>query len=282
MKSTSAGALAIGFATVTTLAIGSASASAAPTVHQHHGLGASITRVISNVHTALPEHAQPAALPSSYSLTNYALSPGDQGAVNSCVSWAVAHTSMGLLENEQGISGGPNAPMFIYSQLVNGQNVGTYPEDNLDIAKQQGVDSESDYTQGSDDYQDTPTQSEVDNAAQWRISGYNSLPTGGSLRNAVESAISGGLPVIFSFDVYQSFEDMSQQTAQNYSYANPRGQQPLGGHEITIVGYTSQGVTIENSWGSGWGDSGYANLSWSFLAGAAEDAHSVGKLVDNS
>ncbi|HEY4460552.1 MAG TPA: C1 family peptidase [Pseudonocardiaceae bacterium] len=281
MKSTSAGALAIGFATVTSLALATG-ASAAPTVHQHHGLGASITHATSHEHSALAEHARPASLPSSYSLTNYALSPGDQGAVNSCVSWAVAHTSMGLLESEQGISGGPNAPMYIYSQLVNGQNVGTYPEDNLNIAQQQGVDSASDYTQGDTDYTDTPTQSETDNAAQWRISGYTSLPTGSSLRNAVESAVSSGLPVIFSFDVYQSFEDMSQQTAQDYSYSDPSGEQALGGHEITIVGYTSQGVTIENSWGSGWGDSGYANLSWNFLEGAAQDAHSVGKLVAGS
>jgi C1A family cysteine protease len=281
MKSTSAGALAIGFATVTSLALATG-ASAAPTVHQHHGLGASLAHATSHEHSALAEHARPASLPSSYSLTNYALSPGDQGAVNSCVSWAVGHTSMGLLEQEQGISGGPNAPMYIYSQLVNGQNVGTYPEDNLNIAQQQGVDSASDYTQGDTDYTDTPTQSETDNAAQWRISGYTSLPTGSSLRNAVESAVSTGLPVIFSFDVYQSFEDMNQQTAQDYSYADPSGEQALGGHEITIVGYTSQGVTIENSWGSGWGNSGYANLSWNFLEGAAQDAHSVGKLVDNS
>lgn len=281
MKSTSAGALAIGFATVSALAFGT-SASAAPAVHQHHGLGASLTHASGHEHSALAEHAVPATLPSSYSLTNYALDPGDQGQVNSCVSWAVAHTSMGLLENEQGISGGPNAPMYIYSQLVDGQNVGTYPEDNLNIAQQQGVDSESDYTQGDSDYTDTPTQSETDNAAQWRISGYTSLPTGSSLRDAVESAVAGGLPVIFSFDVYQSFEDMSQQTAQDYSYTDPSGEQPLGGHEITIVGYTSQGVTIENSWGSGWGDNGYANLSWNFLEGAAQDAHSVGKLVTNS
>ena len=284
MPMKSACALVAGLATVTSLAIGGASAAAAPTVHQHHfGLGATITHTSDHAHSALAVKASPATAPSSYSLSNYALSPGDQGEVNSCVSWAVGHTSMGLLENEQGISGGPNAPMYIYSQLVNGQNVGTYPEDNLNIAQQQGVDSESDYTQGDNDYTDTPTDAETANAANWKISGYNSLPTGSSLRNAVESAISSGLPVIFSFDVYQPFEDMTQQTAQNYSYADPTdGEQPLGGHEITIIGYTTQGVTIENSWGSGWGNSGYANLSWSFLEGAAQDAHSVGKLISGS
>ena len=284
MRIKSAGALVLGFATVISIAIGGADATATPALHQHHfGLGATITHATDHEHSAKAVLARPANAPASYSLTNYAVSPGDQGEVNSCVSWAVAHTSMGLLENEQGISGGPNAPMYIYSQLVNGQNVGTYPEDNLNIAQQQGVDSESDYTQGDSDYTDTPTQGETSNAANWRISGYTSLPTGDSLKSAVESAVSSGLPVIFSFDVYQSFEDMTQQTAQDYSYSDPNdGEQPLGGHEITIVGYTAQGVTIENSWGSGWGDSGYANLSWSFLEGAAQDAHSVGELVTNS
>jgi C1A family cysteine protease len=283
MKMKPAGALVVGLATVTSLAIGGAAdAAAAPTVHHHHfGLGASITNAPDNAHSALALRAKPATAPSSYSLADYALSPGDQGDTNSCVSWAVGHSSMGLLENEQGISGGPNAPMYIYSQLVDGQNVGTYPEDNLDIAQQQGVDSDSDYSQGDYDYTDTPTQSETANAANWRISGYTSLRTGSSLRTGVESAISSGLPVIFSFNVYQAFEDMSQQTAENYDYTDPSGQQPLGGHEITIVGYTSQGVTIENSWGTSWGNAGYANLSWSYLEGAAEDAHSVGKLVSS-
>ena len=278
----STGVVVVGITTLTALAIGGTGAAAAPaTAHHHHfGLGASITHSTGHTHSALAVTARPVDLPDSYSLTNYALTPGNQGQVNSCVSWAVGHTSMGLLENEQGISGGPNAPMYIYSQLVNGRNVGTYPEDNLNIAQQQGVDSESDYTQGDTDYTDPPTDAETQNAANWKISGYDSLPTGSGLRNAVESAISSGLPVIFSFDVYQSFEDMSQQTAQDYSYADPTdGQQALGGHEITIVGYTSQGVTIENSWGTGWGNSGYANLSWDFLEGAAQDAHSVGKLV---
>jgi C1A family cysteine protease len=277
----STGVVVVGITTLTALAIGGTGAAAAPaTAHQHFGLGASFTHSTDHMHSALAVTARPVDVPTSYSLTNYALSPGNQGQVNSCVSWAVGHTSMGLLENEQGISGGPNAPMYIYSQLVNGQNVGTYPEDNLNIAQQQGVDAESDYSQGDTDYTDTPTDAETRNAANWKISGYDSLPTGSGLRNAVESAISSGLPVIFSFDVYQSFEDMTKQTAQDYSYADPTGgQQPLGGHEITIVGYTDQGVTIENSWGTGWGADGYANLSWNFLAGAAQDAHSVGKLV---
>jgi C1A family cysteine protease len=285
MRNKPAGSVAVGIVAIAGLVVGGASAAAAPaaTHHQHHGLGAALAHSTDHVHSALALRARPADVPSSYSLSNYAAGPGDQGQVNSCVSWAVGHTSMGLLENEQGISGGPNAPMYIYSQLVNGQNVGTYPEDNLNIAQQQGVDSESDYSQGDYDYTDTPTQAETTNAANWRISGYNSLATGSGLQGAVESAISSGLPVIFSFDVYQNFEDMSQQTANDYSYADPNdGSQPLGGHEITIVGYTDQGVTIENSWGTSWGNSGYANLSWSFLEGAAQDAHSVGKLVASS
>ncbi|WP_215544502.1 C1 family peptidase [Amycolatopsis sp. CA-230715] len=217
--------------------------------------------------------------PSAYSLEDHTPTPGDQKSVNSCVSWAIDYSAMGVLESEQNVSGGPNAPMYTYSQLAGGQNVGTSVDDTLDIAKAQGVDAMSHYWQGNYDYRTLPDSDERANARNWRISGYNTLSTGAALKGEVESAISSGLPVIFSLDFYQSFSDMSADTARDYSYFPGDGERPDGSHEVTIVGYTAQGVRVENSWGTGWGDGGFANLSWDYLTWAALDAHSVGKLV---
>ncbi|AHH96639.1 C1 family peptidase [Kutzneria viridogrisea] len=257
-------------------------ASAAPA--PLHGMGAKTGHSHSHRTAPAAAPARAAALaaasaPASWTLADYALTPGDQGQVNSCVSWAIAHSAMGLLENEQGITGGPNAPMYSYAQLVRGQNVGTWPEDTLDIAYNQGIDSESDYWQGDYDYTTQPTRAQRANAWNWHISGYSNLRTGSGLRTDVQNAISQGNPVIFSFDVYPSFDKLKGQAARDYSYRPGASEKSVGSHEVTIIGYNSQGVRVENSWGTGWGDGGFVNLSWSYLTSAVLDAHSVGALV---
>ena len=217
--------------------------------------------------------------PASVDLTKYAATPGNQGQVNSCVAWAIDYSAYSILEGEQGISGGPQAPMYTYSQVVQGQNEGTSPEQHFQIATTQGVDSKSDYQQGDFDYTTQPTQSEIANAAKWKLSGYTPLHTGSQIKNDVESALAQGEPVTIGIPVYNSFMDLTSEQAASYSYEPASGEQSVGGHEITIVGYNSQGVRVENSWGEGWGDHGYVNLSWDFLANQVQEANAVGKLI---
>lgn len=38
-----------------------------------------------------------------------------------------------------------------------------------------------------------------------------------------------------------------------------------GYHQMTLVAYDSQGVTIQNSWGVEWGVGGFAKLSWNYI-----------------
>ena len=37
---------------------------------------------------------------------------------------------------------------------------------------------------------------------------------------------------------------------------------PLGGHCVLVCGYDKQGVWVQNSWGWGWGEYGFAKVSW--------------------
>ncbi|MCQ4042026.1 C1 family peptidase [Streptantibioticus rubrisoli] len=219
------------------------------------------------------------ALPASVDLTKYAAAPGNQGQVGSCVAWSIDYSAYSILEHEQGISGGPQAPMFTYSQIVHGQNVGTSPEQHFQIATSQGVDTKSDYWQGDFDYTTQPTANEIANAAKWKLSGYTPLHTGKQIKNDVESALGRGEPVVIAIPVYDSFFYLNQRQAASYTYSPAAGEQYAGGHEITIVGYNSRGVRVENSWGKNWGDRGYINLSWDFLAKQVQEANAVGKLV---
>ncbi|GAA1892685.1 C1 family peptidase [Streptantibioticus ferralitis] len=219
------------------------------------------------------------ALPASVDLTKYAATPGDQGQVGACVAWSIDYSAYSILEHEQGISGGPQAPMYTYSQIVQGQNVGTSPEQHFQIATTQGVDSKSDYSQGDFDYTTQPTANEIANAAKWKLSGYTPLHTGNQIKNDVESALSQREPVTIAIPVYDSFFYLTRQQAASYAYYPASGEQFAGGHEITIVGYNSKGVRVENSWGRGWGDHGYINLSWNYLANQVWEANAVGKLI---
>ncbi|MBY8884169.1 C1 family peptidase [Streptomyces sp. PTM05] len=280
--------------TLTAAPMSFAAGPAAATAHHHYALGARLSVRVTH-HTA-PSHAAierslKALSPLRSSmranddggvdLSQYAASPGDQGQVGSCVAWAIDHSAYSVEENEQGISGGPQAPMYTYAQIAQGNDQGSTPEQNFQIAESQGVDADSDYSQGDYDYTTQPTQAETDNAANWKLSGHTSLSTGSGIQSDVEQALSNGEPVVITIPVYKSFEDITAQQATDYSYAPTSGDQYMGDHEITIIGYNDQGVRVENSWGTSWGDQGFINLSWDYLSDQVKEANAVGKLVQN-
>lgn len=259
-----------------------------PTTHpghsrQHllHGLGARLDAHPFAHHPRAIPLIKRASVPSSFSLSQYDSGPGDQGQVGSCVSWAIDYSAYNIVEAEQGISGGPQAPMYTYAQIAQGQDNGSTPDQTFQILTSQGVDDQADYWQGNYDYTTQPDSSEVANAAKWTLSGYTPLNTGNGIQADVEQAVSSGMPVAISIEVHQSFESISASDAASYTYMpGDSGSDPiLGGHEVTIIGYTPQGATIENSWGSSWGNGGYINVPWQYLSQEVEEANAVGKLV---
>ena len=48
----------------------------------------------------------------------------------------------------------------------------------------------------------------------------------------------------------------------NEFWNQKNGDRILGGHALSIVGYDKKGLIIRNSWGSSWGDKGYAHMNW--------------------
>ncbi|MFF0627811.1 C1 family peptidase [Streptomyces sp. NPDC004296] len=218
--------------------------------------------------------------PASVDLTKYAPTPGNQGQVGSCAAWAIDYTAYTILEREQKISAYPGAPMYTYAQISKGHDGGSAPQQHFKIAMSQGIDSRPHYWQGDFDYTTQPTASERANAAHWKLSGYTPLHTGAQIKADVKAALAKGEPVAISIRVYNSFFNLNSQKAASYTYYPASGEQYAGGHGVTIVGYNSKGVRVENSWGSGWGDHGFVNLSWKYLASnQVVEANAVGKLI---
>ncbi|RDI67924.1 C1 family peptidase [Nocardia pseudobrasiliensis] len=273
-------ALAVGLGLVTSA---TAQADPAPeTPHHAFGLDRGAARDSlgrdTSVGTTLPvQVGAVGAPPASYSLQQYALPAGDQGPVGSCVTWATGYTGYGVLMNEQQIGGGPQAPMFIYSQIAQGNDEGTYAGVALPLEQQQGIDTKSDYWQGDFDYTTQPDAAERANAAHFKLSGAKDLTKGGDLVTNIKKAIASGLPVPIGFDVRESFQRLD---ANNSNYDPSPNERIIGGHEVTIIAYDAKGVTIENSWGPNWGKNGFFTAPWSFITSQdVNEVHSMGRLL---
>ncbi len=97
-----------------------------------------------------------------------------------------------------------------------------------------------------------------------------------------------GHPSMFGFTVYSSIDQASKDGKIPYPC---RGERVLGGHAVVAVGYddkitirntglcgleTKGAFLIRNSWGTGWGDSGYGWLPYEYvLNGLARDFWSI-------
>ena len=96
-------------------------------------------------------------LPASMNLRTWAMPVGNQGAVGSCVTWAINYGMLGWYSKKLGRVGQPFAPMYTYSQIhVGGGDNGSYPTDALAVAQSQGSDTKAHYSHGDFDWQDTP------------------------------------------------------------------------------------------------------------------------------
>jgi hypothetical protein len=211
--------------------------------------------------------------PSSVDLTQYDPPVGDQDGVESCVAWSTGYYLRGWYANRDGYfppGGSPPSgsfePMYTYAQIVRGNNVGTTFADNLNIQQGQGIDSRADYSQGDYDYTTQPTTAETANAGQDTIVSYNDVgnPGGTGFQNWIENTLASGNPVAIAIPVYPEFDGVS--ATNNWLVGTPTaGETSRGGHAVFAPKYDANGLWIENSWGTGWGNNGYAELSWAFV-----------------
>jgi hypothetical protein len=162
-------------------AIATAGTATAATNQAHtmsaHGLGAKVPALRVAVHRGVSALDVPTP-PASVDLRQWAAPPGDQGAVSSCVTWAIDYGMLGWYSRYTGRGAELFAPMYTYSQIHVGGDGGSYPTAALDVAQAQGNDTRAHYTQGDYDWQTKPSASERANAAHYKIKGYSTLFAG--------------------------------------------------------------------------------------------------------
>jgi hypothetical protein len=256
-----------------------------------HGMGArhspgALVKPAAGLRSLATLAAPAITLPAAVDLTRYAEKVGDQGSVNSCASWAIGYAMMGWFARSQGHTGAPYAPMYAYSQVDGGRDNGSAPTDVLEVLRTQGIDTAAHYAkkhaQSTLDWRHQPSVAERTAAAANKITGwvtlYNTYSAPGSLAvTALKRTLASGRPVALGITVYSRF--MNAYGPGSVVTSGGKLGASLGYHEVLALGYDSRGVRIENSWGTSWGDRGYAILDWNYIAQHSFEAETISGLA---
>lgn len=242
-----------------------------------------------------------AELPARVDLSNLMPPAGNQGRQNSCVAWAVAYAYKSyqemMEENSQyRINGQLNldavfSPAFIYNQINNGQDGGSYFADALNVLSQQGAVKWADMPYNEFDYLTQPNSVQINKAKKYRIDFWRRVNVFD--QKEIKAQINAGYPVIIGAMVDKEFEIMGRNlTTQDYIWNSASGQQQ-GGHAMLIVGYDDAkgAFKVLNSWGKNWGRDGYCWITYSFfpqvvregyvMKDAINSTDDIPRLVDN-
>jgi C1A family cysteine protease len=97
-------------------------------------------------------------------------------------------------------------------------------------------------------------------AANRKISQYRSVDT----VEEVLDALANNRPVVIGLEIFTDFMDVGQDGKVTMP---AEGEESLGGHAMTLVGYNQkdQTVTAKNSFGPEWGNNGYCYLPWAYV-----------------
>jgi len=183
-------------------------------------------------------------LPKTYDLRKDLSPVRDQGTQGACS----AQTAAAIKEWQEKVDvqfKGYMSPQFIYN-LRNSGEEGMTPRDTMKILYKIGIVPESDYPYGKIESSSGIDLALIVRAARYRIAGYAKIGTLDSLKKAI---FANG-PCYIAFPVY----DVNSKEFWKPSY---KGQTSLGGHAVTVVGWTKDSFIIRNSWSASWGDNGY-------------------------
>jgi C1A family cysteine protease len=80
-----------------------------------------------------------------------------------------------------------------------------------------------------------------------------------NLVDSMINTLASGIPIMLGIQIYTNFQEN-----RDGNVGMPSGKY-LGGHEILVIGYTSQIFLCINSWGSSWGNGGFCTIPQSYV-----------------
>ncbi len=214
-------------------------------------------------------------LPSSVDLRPYFPPIGDQGQYGTCVAWAVGYNHKSFLEaksrnetyyTESNKLFSPKDLFWAIDNSYKGADCnGTNFQYAYDVLLSRGIATLSTVPYESlGDCSSSPQSGWTNNAANHKISNYREINVD---KNTIKSYLADGRAVVFGAKLGDEFMNYTSGVLdyQTYGYT---GQHAY--HAMILCGYddnmgTNGAFRVVNSWGTSWGDNGYAWVDQDFF-----------------
>jgi len=195
----------------------------------------------------------------------------DQGQLGSCTAFGTLRC-FNFVDRMQGFAPFEPSHLFEYYNARKiegtvGQDSGATIRDAVKAAVQFGVIPESELPYNIARFTRKPTAKMYADAKRYQVLEYLRVSNSGSAgRQAIQTSLAAGFPVVFGATLYESFEQPGPDPNGMIPMPKP-GEQMLGGHCQCIVGYddAKHAFLVANSWGTSWALKGYEWMPYAYL-----------------
>ena len=223
-----------------------------------------------------------AAIPASKDLRESWWEIGDQGYTGSCVGWATADSLLrwhfvqsGQITKREILStrftwmASKETDVFNTRPTTFIELAGTSLKAALDISRKFGSVRDSVLPFGSGQLYQGNAQVFYATASQLRIANYINL--GRNTQRWREWLANNG-PILTRLNVDDTWMNASSTNGKLDEY---KAMTARGGHAVALVGYKPDSFIVRNSWGTQWGDNGFAHASNDYAIDAFTEAYGV-------